>query len=498
MARFTLRSLLRFWSKKPAIRQQRRSVLRLETLEDRTVPASLHVGHDPCEFATIQAAVNAAQTGDVVLVDPGTYQEQVTINKSITLQGLHNDSWHSATWSSRDDDNNDDNTWSCDDGNNLNGVVILAPANLAAPRVANPGAILHVTGAGVSACVKNLTITGLDGGTTNLLFGVRVDGGAFAEVQQNRITNIISLDGSGAVDTRFGVAVDVGDSVGSPDGLGDQVGSAEVFHNTIVNYQRAGVVINHSGSWAVVKNNKITAAAFDADSQTGVEVSDGAAAQVKKNRITGNNNGSNGTGVLLFNPGAVVLANYANEGDWDTNCGNQANHVFYTTVVNNTISGNDYGVFGINVWLALSGQQTSASIKNNTIFSNTYVGIEIDTSSNVAMTNNSLSGNGTGLFEADGGIFLFQSTNNTITNNTSSNNNGCGIYVDAASTGNTMQNNQFFGNLSNQGLNYADAVDLSTGSGTAGTANQWTNNQGQTFITVSGQSLIKQKPKGHR
>src|SRR5262249_21373189 len=158
-------------------------------------------------------------------------------------------------------------------------------------------------------------------------------------------------------------------SVSSPDGLGEQVGSAEVFHNTIVNYQRAGVVINHAGSWALVKNNKIAAAINDADSQTGVEGSDGAAAHVKSNRITGNNNGQNGTGVLLFSPGAIALANFGNESDWDNSCGNS--HLFYTTVVNNTISGNDYGVFGSYVVTTVSGQDVSALIKNNTISGNT-------------------------------------------------------------------------------------------------------------------------------
>jgi hypothetical protein len=46
--------------------------------------ADLHV---PAQYPTIQAAVNAAVTGDVVLVAPGTYNEQVTIDgKAITVR----------------------------------------------------------------------------------------------------------------------------------------------------------------------------------------------------------------------------------------------------------------------------------------------------------------------------------------------------------------------------------------------------------------------------
>src|SRR5260370_34055038 len=47
--------------------------------------AELHV---PGDFATIQAALDAAQPGDTILVDPGTYRENLRFNgKNVTLQG---------------------------------------------------------------------------------------------------------------------------------------------------------------------------------------------------------------------------------------------------------------------------------------------------------------------------------------------------------------------------------------------------------------------------
>src|SRR5690606_37554459 len=38
-------------------------------------------------YCTIQAAINAATAGDVILIGPGVYVENLQLNKSITLQG---------------------------------------------------------------------------------------------------------------------------------------------------------------------------------------------------------------------------------------------------------------------------------------------------------------------------------------------------------------------------------------------------------------------------
>ena len=46
----------------------------------------------PDDYASIQAAVNAAQTGDVIQIRAGTYTETVTVNKAVTLRGDSADS----------------------------------------------------------------------------------------------------------------------------------------------------------------------------------------------------------------------------------------------------------------------------------------------------------------------------------------------------------------------------------------------------------------------
>lgn len=42
----------------------------------------------PGDYATIQEAINAASSGDTILVQPDTYPENILINKSLTLQGI--------------------------------------------------------------------------------------------------------------------------------------------------------------------------------------------------------------------------------------------------------------------------------------------------------------------------------------------------------------------------------------------------------------------------
>ncbi len=60
----------------------------LERLERRELLAA-HIVGSTASYATIQAAVNAALAGAVITVDAGTYDETVTINKSLTIRGAN-------------------------------------------------------------------------------------------------------------------------------------------------------------------------------------------------------------------------------------------------------------------------------------------------------------------------------------------------------------------------------------------------------------------------
>ncbi len=57
-----------------------------EQLENRSYMAA-HIVGSSTNYSTIQAAVNAAAAGSTITVDAGTYNETVTINKTLTLKG---------------------------------------------------------------------------------------------------------------------------------------------------------------------------------------------------------------------------------------------------------------------------------------------------------------------------------------------------------------------------------------------------------------------------
>ncbi len=62
------------------------SLCALPVLSSCVIAADVHV---PADFATIQAAANAALDGDRILIAPGTYAERVVLpqNRSLELIG---------------------------------------------------------------------------------------------------------------------------------------------------------------------------------------------------------------------------------------------------------------------------------------------------------------------------------------------------------------------------------------------------------------------------
>lgn len=252
-------------------------------------------------FTTISAAVLGSAPGDMIVVCTGTYVEQVTINKGVTIAA--------ATGQA---------------------PVVMAPATMTLPK-----AIMRVTGSGVTVRIEGLTISG-PGATVcdSLESGIQVDGGAHAVIRNNRINDVRDNPFSNC---RNGVGIQVGkQSEGA-------TGTATILTNIIQGYQRAGIVVDNTGSRAVIAENQITGRGpTSVIPQNGVQVSRGATSEVTANSISGHLYTGCGeqdaartgclqfvaAGLLLFEVPATNVSQSAN-----TFRGNQSNVVVVTDLL---------------------------------------------------------------------------------------------------------------------------------------------------------------------
>ena len=222
-------------------------------------------------FSRIQDAVNAAGPGDQVKVCPGTYQEQVRIPAG-------------------------------KDGLRLFSQVPLKAVIKAPLVMIQPNSIVLIQDAR-DVTIRQFTITGpytfsgcappLDRHT-----GVRVINGS-ATLEGNHITEI--RDANPAL---FGCQDGIGILVGRQ--FEGQIGTATIRNNQIDRYQKGGIVVDNTGSYALVTQNEISGEGLsNIIAQNGVQVGRGASADVDHNRISKNlfkRVGSSDTaaGVLLF------------------------------------------------------------------------------------------------------------------------------------------------------------------------------------------------------
>ena len=255
-------------------------------------------------FATIQNGVDAVAPDGTVHVAAGTYSEQVTVAKSLHLLGA-------GTASS----------------------IIQAPGTL--PDASQQGsAIIIVSGSGVNAELTGFTVTGPGPSACgSIRAGIFVRSSASLNIHDNTIQDIR--------DSAFGGCQNgVGILVGRQAWLTS--GTATIHHNTIIGYQKGGIVVDNTASDATISDNTVTGAGTTPiTAQNGIQVSRGATANLSGNTVTGNSfhltgNASDwgAAGILLYQPGAVVLSG------GNTITGNDQN-LYYETGVGGVTLGSE-------------------------------------------------------------------------------------------------------------------------------------------------------------
>jgi parallel beta-helix repeat protein len=435
--------------------QRRASVRpRLEALEDRFLPSTATLvfqGSTIGTYSTIgQALTHAAplatsSSSPATINLNGTFTEQVAVTTSfIILQKASG-----ATT-----------------------ATIQAPANLTGSMD-----IVDVNG------VTGVTISGLaiQGPSMNLKAGIQVENGGSATISSNTITNIREADNNRS-GNQSGIGVLIG---GDTNGVFTPA-TANITGNAITTYQKGGIIVENTGSSATVSSNNVTGLGrTNGIAQNGIEVGFGATATVSSNTVSANIYGKASlTGfaaadILLYQPGNGTTV--SNNIVTSTDVGIWALDANSATISNNSVSGFDF--FGIALDIVSTGC-SNVTVSNNSVQNSTgpAPGIILFNATGCTLSNNSVNHTGIGIWLAGG------DTNDIIKQNTVQTNSLYGVLVadfdstkpnnvgtTSTSSGNTFSQNTITGNNTSGQTGVFDATDLSHGSGTAGTADTWSN-----------------------
>jgi hypothetical protein len=242
-------------------------------------------------YTTIQGAVEAVSPGTTIEVCPGTYAEQLVIDKRVKINAFGGEG--SAT--------------------------VKLPATIA--TASGPCATSPEEETEIVLCTSesvNLTNLRIDarfptGTCRQSLYGIFVGGGATLIARYDQIVGA----GASPVNGCLGA---VGLQVGftPPPGQGgrvnpEQVGRAKLIASSIREYDASGIVAEGAGSnVAVIKSDIHGGGPSTSHNPTGIQIRDGASGSVKGSWIQGNANAGRqfGTGILIHHAAPpVVISN---------------------------------------------------------------------------------------------------------------------------------------------------------------------------------------------
>ena len=384
----------------------------------------------PADYSTIQAAIDAAASGDEIVVAAGTYPEQLVIaGKTLILTGAG-----AAT------------------------CTIQAPVAMTSPGNNIYSIILLLGGANVE--LHDFTIAG----PGNLVAGdyfvglfVRQDSHLYSH--DNDVLDIRTDPIDATIYCR---AYWVGSNAFA------EVGTADIVDNTLAGYQQNGVYCDGAGSYVTVTGCSLTGVGpADPLVQYGVRIQNGGSGDISGNTI-GSHDNTGATyaaaGILCHLPGQVLVHD-------NTITTNEFNIWFHTNnTAGSVIERNDvsHSRAGITIYFELAG----LTVRENT---GTDVGNGMTLhvcSGTTLITDNTF----TSIRYNGNGIYMFNTDDTVVTSNTVSGTQGgetWGLGV-TAEIGGSSDNNTFTDNVVSGGLNFG-AVVYSIASNTVFTGNRFAN-----------------------
>ncbi|HEY3944625.1 MAG TPA: protein kinase [Solirubrobacteraceae bacterium] len=303
----------------------------------------------PSQYRTVEAALNAAKSGETVAVAAGRFTQQVTIRKSVTLIGAGIDS-----------------------------TTISAPSSLALGPLASLRSIVTVVG-GAHVAISNLRIAGPRAPScvspSDLDTGILVGQNATLDLRSAAVTNIRDSP-AGCVRSQpkaIAVAVGVSGSVaasGKPQGGVPAGGYASAGHATIradriSGYGEEGIDVAGSGSTATIIGNHISGiGSSSAGVVHGLHVQFGGTATIVRNTITGNECTSQQATAALSRGGRSCGPAFYQVHDKGISVDLTGPG---TIIMDNKLSGNDVGI-------ALVKAPFCCTISHNILVGNRYFG----------------------------------------------------------------------------------------------------------------------------
>jgi len=300
---------------------------------------------DPVCYDTIQDAINAASDGDTINVKPGTYQEQLTISKSLNLVGVGNPSIVRVASPS---------SYSVAESSKIFEPIIFVYGGTLSSGL--------VSGAGqVEVSVSGFDIDGNNSSTSGKRSVAILSRNMNGDISGNNIHDMhISINET------FGVVV-YGDS------------NMQVTGNTIAGYSRGGISISGDNGAALdpvasVTNNEVFGPGADEIvtwAPNGIQVGYGASGVVSGNTVTGNGwpgAAWAGTGILAVDTSNVVIENNVVQDNEQAIGVVDFPEIIYGSiwsgivsnidVLNNTVTSNDWG-------LAISNNVSDITVTGN-------------------------------------------------------------------------------------------------------------------------------------
>jgi len=359
--------------------------------------ASAKTIYVPDDYAKIQWAVNNASAGDTIIVRPGTYNENVDVDKSLEIRSYSQNPSDTIVKASS---SNDHVFYVTADNVYISGFTMTGATGYKAGiylynsnncRIENVKASNNWAGICLPSSSNNTIANNIV--SSNNGYGIHLSSSSNNTIANNNVSN--NWDGICLYDSSSNTIAN--NNVSSNNWFGIYLsGSSNTIANNIVSSNNCdGIYLWYSS------NNTIANNIVSSNNDDGICLYD------SSNNIIANNNVSNNCdGIDLSGSSNNIIAN------------------------NNVSSNNDDGI--------CLYDSSSNTIANNNV-SNNWDGIWLDYSSSNTIANNNVSSN-----NYYGILLYYDSSNNIIANNTASNN-GYGIRL-RYSSNNTIYLNNFINN----------------------------------------------------